>query len=105
MHLIFHLHLVPAWVRLSLRRIDIIFYFHRTATPYSFCVGFSISKLPRLPSGCNRQNRGCDFLRRQILGKVVKVVKSGLSRTEDSGKCVTPVAVFRWEGDALRVDI
>ena len=62
-----------------------------------FCVFFSYhSKTIYLAAylGCNRQNRGPAFLRSRVMGRIVQVVKCCINRTENSGKCVTPVAVL-----------
>merc|ERR1712168_982002 len=59
--------------------------------------------LPFFLKGCNRQNRGPSFLRGRIMGRIVKVVKSRLNRTENSGKCVTPVVVLdSIEGEEMK---
>ena len=54
--------------------------------------------------GCQRQNRGPEFLRRQIQDKVIRVARSFVNRAEFGGVCVTPVVVLDWDDDKRAVN-
>jgi len=63
-----------------------------------------IVALPFFLKGCQRSNRGPDFLRDEILNKIVRVGKCSRSLTEQSGECVTPIYVWKDIEEHISID-